>query len=105
MPSPTGNWKVIQAYDNHLLWRELAYDLADLTFEVEDRQNTFNLEQHTVYDAVMKSIQNNEGRIFFLQSAGGGGKTYVCNTIAAAVRATNNPAFCVEWWSYSTLLL
>ena len=99
------NWEAFQAHENHLLRREMAYDPADLTLEVEDRLLSFNLEQRTVYDAVMQSIQNNEGRTFFLQSAGGGGKTYVCNAIAAAVRATNNPALCVASSGIAALLL
>jgi hypothetical protein len=72
---------------------------------VEDRQISFNPEQHAVYNAVLNSVQNNEGRIFFLQSAGGGGKTYVCNTIAAAVWATNHPALCVASSEIAALLL
>ena len=105
MPIPTGNWEEPQVNGNYLLRRELAYDLADLTLEVEDRQISFNPEQHAVYNAVLNSVQNNEGKIFFLQSAGGGGKTYVCNTIAAAVRATNHPALCVASSGIAALLL
>jgi hypothetical protein len=107
MPMPIGNWQIAEAFhENYLLRQELAvYDLAELTLQVEDRQTFFNHEQRAVYDAVLKSVQNNEGRIFFLQSAGGCGKTYVCNTIAAAVRATNNPALCVASSAIAALLL
>ena len=82
MPIPTGNWEDDQVNGNYLLQRELAYDLVDLNL-----------------------VQNNEGKIFFLQSAGGGGKTYVCNTIAAAVRAINHPALCVASSGIAALLL
>lgn len=107
MPTPTGNWQAAEApHRNYLLQQELGiYDLADLTLEAEDRQNLFNHEQRAIYDAVLNSVQNNEGGTFFLQSAGGCGKTYVCNTIAAAVRATNNPALCVASSAIAALLL
>jgi hypothetical protein len=82
------------------------YDSADLTLEVEDHVLSLNLEQCTVYDdAVMQTIQNNEGRTFFLQSAGGGGKIYVCNAIAAEVHATNNPTLCEATSGIAALLL
>jgi hypothetical protein len=93
MPRPTGDWGAIN--ENHLLQQETAYDLADLTLEVEAYLTSFNLEQHAIYDAVLKLVQNNEGKIFFLQSAGECGKIYVCNTIATAVHVMGSPALCV----------
>ena len=98
-----GDWEAING--NYLLQQETAYDLADLTLEVEAYLISFNPEQHAIYDAVLKSVQNNEGKTFFLQSAGGCGKTYVCNTIAAAVRAMGCPALCVASSGIAALLL
>jgi len=42
---------------------------------------------------------------FFVQSAGGGGKTYLCNTIAAAVRSKTKVALCVASSGIAALLL
>jgi hypothetical protein len=103
MPLSTGNWEIL--HRNHLLQQEMAYDLADLTLEAEVCQMSFNPNQLAVYNAVLTSVQNNEGKIFFLQSAGGGGKTYVCNTIAAAVRAMGTPVLCVASSAIAALLL
>jgi hypothetical protein len=103
MPLSTGNWEIL--HRNHLLQQEMAYDLADLTLEAEVHQMSFNPNQLAVYNAVLILVQNNEGKIFFLQSAGGGGKTYVCNTIAAAVRAMGTPVLCVASSAIAALLL
>ena len=65
---------------------------------------SFNPNQLAVYNAVLTSVQNNEGKTFFLQSAGGG-KTYVCNIIAAAVHAIGSPVFCVAFSAIAALLL
>jgi len=103
MPLSIGNWEIL--HGNHLLQQEMAYDLADLTLEAEIRQMSFNPHQLAVYNAVLILVQNNEGKTFFLQSAGGGGKTYVCNTIAAAVRAIGSPVLCVASSAIAALLL
>jgi hypothetical protein len=43
--------------------------------------------------------------LFFLHSAGGGGKTHVCNTIAAAIRSQGKVALCVASSAIAALLL
>jgi PIF1-like helicase len=103
MPTPAEDWEAPQ--DNYLLQQEMAYDMPDLTLEVENLQASFNPEQRAIFDAVLDSVRNNEGKVFFLQSAGGCGKTYVCNTIAAAVRAMGHPALCVASSAIAALLL
>ena len=53
----------------------------------------------------MASVNNNSGKTFFLHSAGDCGKTFVCNTIAAAVRAQGKIALCVASSGTASLLL
>jgi hypothetical protein len=53
----------------------------------------------------MNSVNNNLGQMFFLHSAGGCGKTFVCNTIAAAVRAQRKVALCSASSGIAALLL
>ena len=53
----------------------------------------------------MEAVEGEEKHIFFLHSAGSGGKTYVCNTIAAAVRARGRVALCVASSGIASLLL
>jgi hypothetical protein len=53
----------------------------------------------------MDSVNNNRGKMLFIHSAGGCGKTFVCNTIAAAVRAQGKVALCVASSGIAALLL
>ena len=54
---------------------------------------------------VMDSVTNESGRLFFLHSAGGCGKTHVCNTIAAAIRVESKVALCVASSAIASQLL
>ena len=65
----------------------------------------FNLEQAAAFDAVLKSITNNQGHIFFIHAVGGCGKTFLCNTIAAEVRRRGQVALCVALSGIAALLL
>src|ERR1700749_2551063 len=76
---------------------------------VHTNLQTFNPEQRAVYDTVMESYDQNLGKSLFIHSAGGGGKTHVCNTIAAAVRSSQHAdhkvALCVASSGIASLLL
>ena len=103
MPLPQGEWELFEG--NFLLQEQLDYDVEELAVQVEERKASFNVEQRQVFDAVRSSVIGMEGKIFFLHSAGGGGKTYVCNTIAMAVRVQRKVALCVASSGIASLLL
>jgi hypothetical protein len=105
MPVPTGDWVLQHGHNNQLLREQLDYDPYDLLLEVDQHKGSFNDEQKVAYDAVMYSIHQKQGKAFFLHSAGGGGKTFVCNTIAATVRANNRVALTVASSAIAALLL
>ncbi|KAK0434406.1 PIF1-like helicase-domain-containing protein, partial [Desarmillaria tabescens] len=85
MPASTMDWAAYE--DNPLLAAQLAYDIPSLRQLVNNNLQTFNAEQREAYDIVVESATHQQGRSVFLHSAGGGEKTFVCNTIAAAVHA------------------
>ena len=104
MPLSQGNWGIIN--DNYLLWDQLfRYDPVELARKVAENTALFNDEQRNVYNTVMDSVRNNKGETLFVHSAGGGGKTFVCNTIAAAVREMGKVALCVASSGIASLLL
>ncbi|KAF9219222.1 hypothetical protein BS17DRAFT_718303, partial [Gyrodon lividus] len=72
---------------NWLTAEQQDYDINVLQQIVECGENTLNAEQRTLYDAILESVDFGQGYAFFVHSAGGCGKTYVCNLIAAAVLA------------------
>jgi hypothetical protein len=103
MPAIVGDWGVIAT--NPLLQQQLSYDQEELAGFVAQHLQMFNLEQRAVYDAVMASVDGSLGKRIFLHSAGGGGKTFVCNTVAAAVRSRGRVALCVASSGIAALLL
>lgn len=104
MPAFTGLWENI-GFENHLLAQQLDYNQEELAAKVTQNVELFNNAQKQVYDVVMKLVNENEGRLIFLHSAGGCGKTFVCNTIAAAVCAQGKVALCVASSGIATQLL
>jgi hypothetical protein len=103
MPLPQQQWALIS--NNSLLQEQLDYDLEELAVQVEEKKILFNVEQRAVFDAVVDSVRNQQGKVFFLHSAGGCGKTFVCNIIAAAVRSSGKVALCVASSGIASLLL
>ena len=104
MPTPQENW-VLQDNDNQLLQEQLQYDEEDLLVQVYENEQRLNDEQRPIYDAVLQSVDNQAGDICFLHSAGGGGKTFVCNSIAAAVHSKKCVALTVASSAVAALLL
>jgi hypothetical protein len=103
MPEPHRQWEDV--CNNYLLWEQLNYDRQELAARVAQQYQQFNNEQRILYDDVIDSVNNKKGEIFFVHSAGGGGKTFVCNTIAAAVRKEESIALCVASSGIASLLL
>ena len=93
MPLPQQDWDVI--IPNPLLNEQLAYDQEAMSNRVEHNYPCFNPEQKLAFDKVVNSAKNHKGKIFFIHSAGGCGKTHVSNTIAAAIHADDHISLCV----------
>ena len=104
MPAIAGNWH-IDAPGNRLLQEQRDYNVEQLATRVALNIEQFNDDQRQIYNATMDSVNNNRGKILFLHSAGGCGKTFVANTIAAAVRAQGKIALSVASSGIAALLL
>ena len=72
---------------------------------INQNYSHFNPEQKLAFDKVVDSAKNNKGKIFFLHSAGGCGKTHISNTIAAAIPADGDVTLCVVSLAIAALLL
>ncbi|SJL16939.1 uncharacterized protein ARMOST_20473 [Armillaria ostoyae] len=103
MPASTMDWAAYE--DNPLLAAQLAYDIPSLQQLVTNNLQTFNKEQKNAFDIVVDSVTHQEGKSVFFHSAGGGGKTFVCNTIAAAVCAQGQIVLTCASSSISAILL
>jgi len=72
---------------------------------VNEQRVIFNPEQATAFDTVLESVTNNQGHLFFIYAAGGCGKTFLCNTIAAEIRKRGQVVLYVISSGIATLLL
>ena len=69
-----------------LIREELDFNLADMQDIKEKRINMMTDEQRDVYDTVMGAVYKGTALAMFIDARGGTGKTFVLNTILAAVR-------------------
>ena len=72
---------------------------------VNEQRAIFNPEQAIAFDAVLESITNNQGHLFFIHTAGGCGKIFLCNTIAVEVRRREQVVLCIASSGIAALLL
>jgi len=81
------------------------YDVDEMATLVDEQRAIFNPDQVTAFDAILESITNNQDHLFFIHAAGGCGKTFLCNNIAAKVRRRGQVALCIASSGIAALLL
>jgi len=62
------------------------YNIDKMTTLVDKQRTIFNPDQAAAFNAILESITNNQGYLFFIRAAGGCRKTFLYNTIVAKVR-------------------
>ena len=72
---------------------------------MDEQRTIFNPGQVAAFDAVLESVINNQGHLFFIHATGGCGKTFLCNTIAAEVRRRGQVTLCMASSGITALLL
>jgi len=80
-----------------------SYASVDKMATLVDKQRAiFNSNQAAAF---LESVTNNQNYLFFIHAAGGCGKTFLCNTIAAEVRRRGQIVLCVVSSGIAALLL
>ncbi|KAF8088731.1 LOW QUALITY PROTEIN: hypothetical protein N665_0531s0004 [Sinapis alba] len=88
------------------LWnQELDYDVVEETLKHETQYNLLNNEQRVIYNAVLESIEKKEGKLFFVNGAGGTGKTFLYQTIISRLRSRKQIVLPVASLGIAALLL
>lgn len=85
MPQPPASY--LEAGTNNLIEDETSYNITDMEAEFNKLFQNCNSEQRQVYNAVLNSVEKNEGGVFFVYGSGGCGKTYVWKTLIYKIRA------------------
>jgi len=81
------------------------YNVDEIATLVDEQRAIFNPDQAAAFDAILESITNNQGHLFFIHAAGGYEKTFLCNTIAAEIRRRGQVALYVASSGIAALLL
>lgn len=101
LPIPEGN----DSEENRLLLDELNYDIHAMQSVIDDDIPRLNCNQKEVFDAIYKSVVENEGRTFFVYGYGGTGKTFLWTTLLNYVRSQGKIALAVASSGIASLLL
>ncbi|RID62520.1 hypothetical protein BRARA_E01587 [Brassica rapa] len=75
---------------NTVLADEQYLNVQCLKDSSKEQISLLNEEQKEVYEAVLESVHNSSGKLFFLYGPGGTGKTFVYNTIINKLRSEKN---------------
>jgi len=102
IPFPQQQWA--HRISNPLLQAK-QYNVDEMATLVNEQRTIFNPDQAAAFNAVLESVTNNQGHLFFIHAAGSCGKIFLCNTIAAEVRRRDQVALCVASSGIAALLL
>jgi len=81
------------------------YNVDEMATLIDEQRAIFNPNQAAAFDAILESVTNNQGHLFFIHAASGYRKIFLCNTIAAEVRRRGQVALCVASSGIAALLL
>ena len=92
LPEPTQNEIVHASYSDNqklpaIIREELEFDIEKLRKLYLERKSVLTISQAKVFDMVMSGVENEKQVLLFIDARGGTGKTFVLNTILAAVRS------------------
>ncbi|WOG93057.1 hypothetical protein DCAR_0312337 [Daucus carota subsp. sativus] len=73
--------------DNNLIIEETSYDTQEMAELHKSLISSCTDEQLDIYNTIMKSVENDEGRLFFVHGSGGCGKTFLWKTLISKVRS------------------
>ena len=98
---------VVESLDGlpKLVHEEMDHDSDNLKAKVHQEYPDLNDEQKVVFDAVMYSVQNRNGKLFALDASGGTGKTHTINLILAEVRSLKKIALATALSGIAATLL
>ncbi|KAF8095209.1 hypothetical protein N665_0339s0078 [Sinapis alba] len=102
---PLPDNSILTEISNTMLRQELSYDTQQETETHKELFATMNKDQRSVYDAVLESVDNQSGQLFFVYGAWGTGKTYLYRTIIANLRSSSRVVIPVASSGVAALLL
>lgn len=103
MPLPTLN--LIKNNTNRLILEEKNYYIQTLQKEHGQQFKMLNKWQLEAYESIIQSVQQNQGKLIFVQGHGGTGKSFLWKTICAKIRSQGQIVLAVGSSGIAALLL
>ena len=103
MPTALGEWE--RTAGNSLITEELRWNRDNEAVLARERILQLNLDQKTVFDTVIFTVEKAEPKVFFLQEPAGTGKTHVYKTICNYLQAQGKIVLCCTSFGIAALLL
>ena len=102
---PTSHMQWEDEHDNPLIAEQLNYDHGLELQSATHLRGQFNLEQEAAFSEIVLAVRECTGQCFFLQGAGGCGKTFVYSAVSHHIRAEGKIVLCVASSGIASLLL
>ncbi|XP_033133939.1 uncharacterized protein LOC103833495 [Brassica rapa] len=96
---------LLKKLGNSLWTQELDYDVAEETLRHDTQFTLLNADQRAIYDSVLDSVDKKSGKLFFVNGAGGTGKTFLYQTIISRLRSKKQIVLPVASSGIAALLL
>jgi PIF1-like helicase len=103
MPTFALQW--VNQLANRYIREQRSYDPDEQQARAREAVGLMNAEQRTAYTAIVDSVMNTQGKLFFLTGPGGTGKTFVYGAVANSIRGGDRIVLCVASSGIAALLL
>ncbi|XP_070003274.1 uncharacterized protein [Nicotiana sylvestris] len=104
MPRPVYNKEEVNN-NNRLIRDELHYNKRTLAEEHQQLVKNLTDEQKSVYEKIMRDVNEDKGGFFFLYGFGGTCKTFIWRTLSSAIRSRGDIVLIVASSGIASLLL
>ncbi|KAJ3507188.1 hypothetical protein NMY22_g17005 [Coprinellus aureogranulatus] len=103
MPRPSRNWAGYRL--NLLIAQQLDFNQAEQRRLLNERLPLLNTEQSAVYTSIMRSVEDNLAKVFFISGPGGTGKMFLYNVLCNKLRGDGEIVLCCASSGIAGLLL
>ncbi|XP_019234577.1 PREDICTED: uncharacterized protein LOC109215028 [Nicotiana attenuata] len=104
MPRPVYNTEEVDN-SNRLIRDELRYNKRALAEEHQELVKNLTDEQRSVYEKIIRDVNEDKGGFFFLYGFGGTGKTFIWRTLSSAIRSRGDIVLTIASSGIASLLL
>jgi len=87
--------RFINATFERELLREQSYNRIDLQLFVQENILKFLQEQKIAFDTIIQAVTNQSGGLYFMDTPGGTGKTFLISLILAKIRPNGHIALAI----------